>query len=143
MRKLFLNKYPPVETPKHLEWIRRRPCVLTGKRFEIQAAHVRYGDLLVFKKQSGIQHRPSDCWALPLHYKAHEAQHKFGDERLFWELLGLDPIKICLALWYWSGDDQAGDEVCEQAFSLKTGDLSAIMDSISLRKNHVDRPIRL
>ena len=91
----------------HLDFIRSLPCLITGAR-DVEAAHIRYGNMRWGKRSTGIGEKPDDQWVVPLSQKVHREQHDFGDEELWWREKGIDPVLIALALWRASGDEQAG-----------------------------------
>src|SRR5262249_35239654 len=43
--------------------------------------------------------RPSDEFAVPLCRSHHRAVHRAGDERGWWQITGIDPIKVARKLW--------------------------------------------
>lgn len=110
------KKRPRIEDGKYLAWIRGLPCVVTGRRDGIEAAHVRYGDPIFGKRETGKGERPDDRWALPLHCDQHRDQHAHGDERGWWKnIIRMDPLQVCLALYHISGDDQAALGILDEA----------------------------
>lgn len=86
---------------KHLEWIRKLPCAVTGARGTTEAAHVRMASPRHAKPETGMQQRPDDRWVVPLSAKAHRGpggQHDH-DEAQWWAKHGIDPIELACALW--------------------------------------------
>jgi hypothetical protein len=60
--------------------------------------------------------KASDRWVLPVHKSAHDAQHRHGDERDWWETQGIDPHLSALVLWgLWN---ERGDDATDAAISL-------------------------
>lgn len=104
------KKRPRETDEKHLAWIRTQPCVITGLR-PVEAAHVRYGDPFYGKRETGGGEKPSDKWAVPLSCLMHRQQHDAGDERAWWEAKGIDPLRLALALYSVSGDDEAAETI--------------------------------
>ncbi len=90
----------PLRDPEYLEWLRRLPCAVCGRR-GVHAAHLRSGSRRYGKPESGIAKKPDDDWTTPLcaddHLNDDAAQHR-GNELAFWERHGLDPFAIALAL---------------------------------------------
>ena len=80
----------------------------------MEAAHVRYSDARVGKKNPGPGMKPDDSWTVPLCSADHRAQHARG-ERLFWESAKIDPILVALALWRATGDVDAGCQIVRNA----------------------------
>ncbi|MEO3387360.1 hypothetical protein [Mesorhizobium sp. CAU 1741] len=98
---------------KHLDWIRTLPCVITGNR-PVEAAHIRYADPVYGKSETGMGEKPSDKWTVPLTSAKHREQHS-GNEKLFWLRHGLDPLRIALALYSCTGDDEQGHLIIREA----------------------------
>ncbi|MGE0278429.1 MAG: hypothetical protein AB7R40_23785 [Nitrospiraceae bacterium] len=90
----------------HLDFIRQLPCLCCGNNIETEAAHVRYSERMVCKRPTGMGEKPDDAFAVPLCGRCHRDQHGMN-EREFWRMQGIDPIKVALALYYWSGDADA------------------------------------
>ena len=61
--------------PKYLAWIRKQPCVITGKT-PCEAHHTETG---------GVGMKGSDYSALPLHHAEHRRCHQVGVVR-FWHI---------------------------------------------------------
>lgn len=101
------RKRPRKEDASHLDYIRSLPCIVTGRLNQVQAAHIRYGDLSYGKRETGAGEKPDDRWCLPLHRDEHCDQHKHG-EREWWIARGIDPLRVACALWGASGDEEAG-----------------------------------
>lgn len=101
-------------SPKHLDFIRSLPCVICKDTTATEAAHIRFADRTVDKRQTGKGEKPDDCWTVPLCSGCHRAQHEFG-EIDFWgaDPPPYDPIRIALALWRVSGDYAAGCRIVE------------------------------
>jgi hypothetical protein len=97
----FHQRNPRIEIPKHLGFIRRLPCLLTG--WAAEAAHVRYGEPKLGKPKSGVGEKPSDYWTVPLCAQLHrlgkDSQHESGNERQWWIKRRIDPLPICMALY--------------------------------------------
>ena len=112
------QRQPRIRDERHLKWLRKLQCAVTGRQEGIEAAHVRYGDHLLGKRPTGYGERPDDRWALPLHHSEHRAQHAYGDERGWWRLQGIEPLAVALALYEVSGDDEAGETILRNARAL-------------------------
>lgn len=107
------QKRPRKEDDGHLRWLRTLPCVITGER-PVEAAHVRYADPVYGKRETGKAEKPDDRWALPLSPRLHRAQHDMA-EKMFWLSYGLDPLRICLALYTATGDDELAEVILREA----------------------------
>jgi len=79
-----MNPQPKIKTdkdPKYLAWVRKQPCVITG-RSPCEAHHTETG---------GIGMKGSDYSAVPLHWRQHRICHAVG-EKTFWYTA--DPVRI-------------------------------------------------
>jgi len=119
------QRLPRVEAPAHLKWIRTLPCLITGRRTGIEAAHIRYGDHRYGKRSTGMAEKPDDRWSVPLHHSVHRtgpsAQHGVN-ERHWWDDRMIDPLMIAEELWRVSGDDDLGFATIRGKRPIKTGD---------------------
>ena len=99
-----------IKSPNYLDWIRTLPCVICGDNTSVEAAHIRFPEPRAAKRQTGKGEKPDDRWTLPLCGDHHRDQHK-GNERTWWENMGLDPIFIALALQANAGDAMAAEQI--------------------------------
>lgn len=106
------QKRPRIHNDKHLDFIRSLPCLVTGRTDGIEAAHVRYRDARYGKPNPGYAKKPDDRWTIPLHWEKHREQHGVN-ERVFWDTLGIDPLRVALSLWASSGDYEAAEIILE------------------------------
>lgn len=99
---------------KHLAFIRTLPCLVSGSRYCVEAAHIRYSDATWGKVNPGVGKKPDDKWTVPLSAARHrldpDSQHN-SDEREFWERHGIDPLPISRALWLASGNYEEGMKI--------------------------------
>jgi hypothetical protein len=88
-----------VREPLYLAFIRRQPCVATGKGLGecsggIQACHVRYSDARHGRRNPGMGVKPSDRLTYPAcaahHLTGKHAQHNIGEAK-FWQAVGWEP----------------------------------------------------
>ena len=107
-------KRPRQHDKKHLDFIRSLPCCVCHNNIETQAAHIRYSDARFGKTNPG-SHKPDDKYTLPLCNLHHQEQHAIGDERKFWDGIGLDPIPLALELYAISGDNEKGCKIIQRA----------------------------
>jgi hypothetical protein len=114
------RKQPREQSGDHLAFIRGLPCLVTGRTDGVEAAHIRYGDILFGKRETGKGEKPSDCWVVPLHRDRHRDQHLHGDERDWWRRLGIDPLQVALALHRISGDNELGANIVREARERRT-----------------------
>ncbi|UXN66413.1 hypothetical protein N8E89_25120 (plasmid) [Phyllobacterium sp. A18/5-2] len=105
-------KKPRQKIAAHLDFIRSLPCLITGAR-DVEAAHIRYGNMRWGKRLTDIGEKPDDQWVVPLSTKMHREQ--VGDEELWWREKGIDPVLVAMALWRATGDEQAGESIIREA----------------------------
>lgn len=110
------KKRPRERLIGHLDWIRKRPCLVCLTHAKIHAAHLRSAYPQFGKRETGIGEKPDDSWTVPLcsehHTDGPDAQHK-GNEMEFWAHHGINPFMVALALFRASGDDDAGDLIIQ------------------------------
>ena len=120
------QRQPREECPGFLAFVRRKKCCVCGNPHS-QAAHISMGDLARDKRPKGIAEKASDRWDVPLcvgcHLDGPDAQHK-GNERKFWDRVGLDPFEIAEKLWaqYWrrrSRTPEQREKVVRRAIRIK------------------------
>jgi hypothetical protein len=76
----------------HLAFVASQPCLLCGKR-PVDPHHIRFA-----QKQS-LGRKVSDEFTIPLCRSHHRALHRSGSEYLWWENVGIDPLKAARKLW--------------------------------------------
>lgn len=108
------------ESGAHLAFIRRLPCVITGKR-PVDAAHIRYAAKAWGKPQTGVGTRADDRWSVPLHHDVHMDQHAAG-ERAWWKKQGIDPLVLAHRLFFEAAGDVAkGEAIIAETRAAKGG----------------------
>jgi len=108
------QKKPRVYDDAHLAWIRTLPCLVSGTRMRVEAAHIRYADPYYGKQESGLGRKSDDCWVVPLEAALHADQHKHG-EREWWQSKGINPVHVALLLYMNSGDDEQAEQILRRA----------------------------
>lgn len=101
---ISLKKRPAQKDADYLKWLHELPCIVTGTR-PVEAAHVSYADPAYGKRERGKSEKTDDRWAVPLCKSEHDRQHHMGDERAYWQSVGIDPLKVALALYGIKGDN--------------------------------------
>lgn len=103
------QRAPRQEDPKHLAFIRTRPCCIKYCNRQAEAAHIRMACLAIGKQPTGMQEKPDDKWSVPLcpyhHRTGVASQHSMAEED-FWKLVGLNPFQIAADLWKQSGGEE-------------------------------------
>lgn len=94
----------------HRKFIGGLPCLICGNDIESQAAHISYAEPKWGKPGKGMASKASDFYCVPLCGRHHDAQHGMN-ERAWWELSGIDPVPVALALYVNSGNQEAGEQI--------------------------------
>jgi DNA recombination protein Rad52 len=76
----------------HLKRLSGLPCLACGRK-PSHAHHLR------FAQGRGLGLKVSDEFTVPLCAIDHDALHRSGDERKWWEARGIDPLPVAEALW--------------------------------------------
>jgi ERF superfamily len=77
---------------EHLRYVMRQPCLVCGRK-PSDPHHLRH------MQPRALGRKASDEFAVPLCRVHHRAAHRAGDERAWWKVAGIDPIKIARRLW--------------------------------------------
>lgn len=113
----------------HLARIRRCPCLICGSRREVEAAHIRYGDIVYGKRPTGKQEKPDDRWTVPLCAEHHRtgkgAQHN-SNEQGWWRRHDINPLVIAALLYSHSSIDDvtAMESVAQMAKAISVDTLA-------------------
>ena len=76
----------------HLTFVAAQPCLVCGRR-PVDPHHVR------FAQGQALGRKVSDEFTVPLCRSHHRALHRSGSEYLWWENIGIDPLKAARKLW--------------------------------------------
>src|SRR5579872_6382942 len=76
----------------HLRFVAAQPCLVCG-RTPSDAHHIK------FAEQRAMGRKVSDKFTVPVCRLHHRELHRRGDERIWWDDLRIDPLKIAAALW--------------------------------------------
>jgi hypothetical protein len=76
----------------HLRYVTLQPCLLCARR-PSDAHHLR------FVQPRALGRKASDEFAVPLCRIHHRAAHRASDERAWWKVAGIDPLKTARKLW--------------------------------------------
>lgn len=106
---MLRQRQPREENEPHRRFIAGLPCLICGAP-DVQAAHVSYPDLTIDKPFTGWG-KADDCFVVPLCVGHHASQHSAGNEREWWELHEIDPIKVALRLFSVTGDHGRGEMI--------------------------------
>ena len=78
---------------KHLAFVGGLPCCYPGCGRESQVHHLTIAQ----PKARGL--KAGDNWTVPLCVLHHNALHSRGNERSWWEDIGIDPLALAASLW--------------------------------------------
>ena len=76
----------------HVKSVARQPCLICGRR-PADAHHLR------FAQSPALGRRVSDEFTVPLCRGHHREVHRCGDEAVWWNKTGIDPITAARVLW--------------------------------------------
>ncbi|WMT72979.1 ERF family protein [Bradyrhizobium sp. Ash2021] len=76
----------------HLKFVSTQPCLACG-RSPSDAHHLK------FAQQRAMGRKVSDEFTVPLCRLHHHELHRYGDERMWWQQLSLDPMSMAQRLW--------------------------------------------
>ncbi|MFD1189705.1 hypothetical protein [Phenylobacterium conjunctum] len=120
------QRQPRERDPGYLAFLRRLPCIASvvgvpGCGGATQAAHLRFSDAAKGRRNPGLASKPSDRHATPLCRDHHLGDQHAGEERAFWNRLGVDPGDLSAALYaaYLAGED--GTAVLRRFSTVKQG----------------------
>lgn len=105
------QRQPRVKDRAYLGWVAQLPCVPTlimegRQHLGVQVCHLKMPSIEHGKRHVGGQEKPSDIWVLPMRPYYHMdsmagggrmSQHQIG-EPAFYDMLGINPFDLCLAL---------------------------------------------
>jgi hypothetical protein len=109
-----MMKRPRITDEKHLAFIRSLPCLVSKDNTSTEAAHIRFTDMRVAKRNAGVGAKPDDFFVVPLSSAEHRKQHA-GNEQDYWFKAGIDPVLYALALYAVSGNYERGCEIVMNA----------------------------
>lgn len=87
-----LNKPLRLRDRHHLRFVSTQPCLACG-RSPSDAHHLK------FAQQRGMGLKVSDEFTVPLCRLHHRELHGYGDERIWWQQLSVDPMPMAQRLW--------------------------------------------
>jgi hypothetical protein len=84
----------------HLRFVASQPCLVCGRR-PSDAHHIK------FAEQRAMGRKVSDRFTVPVCRLHHRELHRRGDERAWWDRLGIDPLPVAGDLWARTHDPSA------------------------------------
>jgi len=76
----------------HLRFVASQPCLVCG-RTPSDAHHIKFGE------QQAMGRKVSDRFAVPICRLHHRELHRRGNERVWWQNQGIDPLVVAATLW--------------------------------------------
>jgi hypothetical protein len=77
---------------EHLRFVAQQACLVCGRK-PSDPHHLR------FMQPRALGRKVSDEFAVPLCRIHHRAAHRAGDERAWWDQVGIDPVHVARELW--------------------------------------------
>ena len=77
---------------EHLKFVAAQPCLICG-RTPSDLHHIK------FAEQRAMGRKVSDRFAVPICRLHHRELHRRGNERLWWQNQGIDPLTVAATLW--------------------------------------------
>lgn len=113
------QRQPRVRDKVYLGWVSLLPCVAclreTGAVVRpVHVAHVRFSDAAAGWRNPGLQSKPSDDRTAPLCPDHHIRDQHAGEERAFWERLGIHAPDLCADLRDAYEANRSGEDVIRQ-----------------------------
>lgn len=81
-----------IRSKEHLKFVAKQPCLICGRR-PSQAHHIRYA------QPRALSRKVSDEFVVPLCTIHHDALHRVGDEKMWWNKHSIDPMAVAADLW--------------------------------------------
>ena len=91
-RSLSFRKPVRERDREHLKFVASQPCVICG-RAPSDAHHIK------FAEQRAMGRKVSDRFTVPICRLHHRELHRRGNERVWWESQGIEPLVIAATLW--------------------------------------------
>ena len=108
----YQTKSKPVKRGSYLSFLHSLPCVVTGTRDRIEAAHISFANPKLGHYGRGKGTKAPDRWAIPVCADEHRRSHSMNEAE-YWRSAGINPHLIALVIFgLWS---DLGDEAAEKA----------------------------
>lgn len=103
----------PVQESDYMDFIRSLPCTITGRRGNVQCAHLSTASILYGHLGRGKSQRSHSRWTLPLSAEMHDKQHS-KNEIAFWQSYDINPYALALSLYgLWTEQKEHAKERAE------------------------------
>ena len=90
--QLSLSEPRRIRNKEHIRFVAQQACLVCGRK-PSDPHHLRH------VQPRAIGRKSSDEFTVPLCRIHHRAVHRAGDERAWWNEIGIDPRKVAHALW--------------------------------------------
>ena len=81
-----------IRSKEHLKFVAEQSCLICGRK-PSQAHHIRYA------QPRALSRKVSDEFVVPLCTIHHDALHRVGDEKQWWNKHSIDPLSVAANLW--------------------------------------------
>jgi hypothetical protein len=95
---VYIRKPVRERDQHHLRFVGSQPCLICARR-PTDAHHLRFAQV------TAMGRKVSDRFTVPLCRLHHGELHQRGNERLWWQERGVDPLAVAAALWKGTHDD--------------------------------------
>jgi len=113
IKAIVATKAPNQRQPRekangYLQALRRVPCAICGA-LPSDAAHIRFTNMAVGRRNPGMGMKSHDRFATPLCREHHTEQHAAGNEQAWWAAHRMDPDALAAGLYaaFLAGGDMA------------------------------------
>jgi hypothetical protein len=89
---LMLSEPRRIRDREHVRFVAQKPCLVCG-RIPSDPHHLR------FAQSRALARKVSDEFTVPLCRGHHREVHRCGDERAWWQKVGINPSKAARTLW--------------------------------------------
>src|SRR6185437_8157022 len=81
-----------IRDKEHLKFVAKQPCLICARQ-PADAHHLRFAQL------RALGSKVSDEFTTPLCRTHHRENHRYGNERSWWQIVGIDPLQEARRLW--------------------------------------------
>ena len=100
---VYIRKPVRERDQHHLRFVSSQPCLICARR-PTDAHHLRFAQV------TAMGRKVSDRFTVPLCRLHHRDLHDRGNERLWWQDKGIDPLAVATALWRKTHEGEADEQ---------------------------------
>jgi DNA recombination protein Rad52 len=89
---LWIGEPKRIRSKEHLKFVAKQSCLICGRK-PSHAHHIRYA------QPRALSRKVSDEFVVPLCAIHHDALHRVGDEKQWWNKHSIDPLSVAAELW--------------------------------------------